>query len=139
MTVPSSCGTVWFVGAGPGDPDLITVKGRRILESADAVLFDHLAPAALLDLAPKTARRIKADGSDEEVQLDTIQVGDSLRVRPGDKVTVSAAEGRLIEALAASGRREEARAMFDRIHRACTLAFLECCLEAVTNFNPSAA
>jgi uroporphyrinogen III methyltransferase/synthase len=49
---------VYLVGAGPGDPDLITVKGRRILESADAVLFDHLAPAALLDLAPAHAERI---------------------------------------------------------------------------------
>ncbi len=37
---------------------------------------------ALLDLAPKTARRIRPDGSEEEVNLDTIQVGDRLRVRP---------------------------------------------------------
>jgi Cu+-exporting ATPase len=41
---------------------------------------------ALLNLAPKTARRVNADGSDEEVSLDAIAVGDSLRVRPGDKV-----------------------------------------------------
>ncbi len=43
---------------------------------------------ALLDLAPKTARRVKDDGSDEEVSLDVVQVGDRLRVRPGDKVPV---------------------------------------------------
>jgi Cu+-exporting ATPase len=43
---------------------------------------------ALLDLAPKTARRLKDDGSDEEVSLDTVQVDDRLRVRPGDKVPV---------------------------------------------------
>ena len=49
---------VYLVGAGPGDPELITVKGRRILEQADAVLFDHLAPAALLELAPPRAERI---------------------------------------------------------------------------------
>ena len=49
---------------------------------------------ALLDLAPKTARRIKADGTDEEVTLDLIVVGDSLRVRPGEKVPV---DGELIE------------------------------------------
>ncbi|MDO8874880.1 MAG: heavy metal translocating P-type ATPase, partial [Pseudolabrys sp.] len=43
---------------------------------------------ALLNLAPKTARRVKDDGSDEEVSLDDVKVGDSLRVRPGDKVPV---------------------------------------------------
>ena len=43
---------------------------------------------ALLDLSPKTARRIRPDGSDEEVQLDSVQVGDRLRVRPGEKVPV---------------------------------------------------
>ena len=51
---------------------------------------------ALLDLAPKTARRIRPDGTDEEVQLDAIGVGDRLRVRPGEKVPVDGAvvEGR---------------------------------------------
>jgi len=43
---------------------------------------------ALLDLAPKTARRVKDDGSDEEASLDQIHAGDRLRVRPGDKVPV---------------------------------------------------
>jgi Cu+-exporting ATPase len=43
---------------------------------------------ALLDLAPKTARRIKADGSEEEIQLDAVHAGDRLRVRPGEKVPV---------------------------------------------------
>ncbi|HGX92393.1 MAG TPA: precorrin-4 C(11)-methyltransferase, partial [Candidatus Tenderia sp.] len=32
-------GKVWFVGAGPGDPDLITVKGRNLIEQADAILY----------------------------------------------------------------------------------------------------
>jgi len=49
---------------------------------------------ALLDLAPKTARRLKADGGDEEVSLDAIAVGDRLRVRPGEKVPV---DGEVIE------------------------------------------
>ncbi len=49
---------------------------------------------ALLDLAPKTARRVKDDGSDEDVPLDEVQVGDRLRVRPGDKVPV---DGVLLE------------------------------------------
>jgi P-type Cu+ transporter len=43
---------------------------------------------ALLDLAPKTARRVKDDGGDEEVSLDVVEAGDRLRVRPGDKVPV---------------------------------------------------
>ena len=43
---------------------------------------------ALLDLAPKTAQRLKADGSDETVSLDVIVVGDRLRVRPGEKIPV---------------------------------------------------
>ncbi|WP_437871713.1 heavy metal translocating P-type ATPase [Methylorubrum extorquens] len=49
---------------------------------------------ALLDLAPKTARRLRADGTDEEIQLDAVQVGDRLRVRPGEKVPV---DGTVIE------------------------------------------
>ncbi len=43
---------------------------------------------ALLELAPKTARRIGDDGADHEVQIDSLQVGDRLRVRPGEKVPV---------------------------------------------------
>jgi Cu+-exporting ATPase len=43
---------------------------------------------ALLDLAPKTARRVNADGSEEEIAIDAIAVGDQLRVRPGEKVPV---------------------------------------------------
>ncbi|MCI4677366.1 heavy metal translocating P-type ATPase [Rhodoblastus acidophilus] len=45
---------------------------------------------ALLDLAPKTARRIKADGGEEEIGLDAVEVGDRLRVRPGEKVPADA-------------------------------------------------
>lgn len=49
---------------------------------------------ALLDLAPKTALRVRDDGSDESVQIDAIQVGERLRVRPGEKVPV---DGELVE------------------------------------------
>src|ERR1039457_3013556 len=49
---------VFLVGAGPGDPELITCKGRRVLERADAVLYDYLANPALLDIAPAGAERI---------------------------------------------------------------------------------
>jgi Cu+-exporting ATPase len=46
---------------------------------------------ALLDLAPKTARRIGADGSEEEISLDMVAIGDRLRVRPGEQVPVDGA------------------------------------------------
>jgi len=51
---------------------------------------------ALLDLAPKTARLLRPDGREEEVALDTVQVGDRLRVRPGEKIPVDGivADGR---------------------------------------------
>ncbi|KSV63288.1 Copper-transporting P-type ATPase, partial [Sinorhizobium sp. GL2] len=49
---------------------------------------------ALLDLAPKTARRIRSDGTDEDVDLEAVAVGDKLRVRPGEKVPV---DGTLLE------------------------------------------
>jgi uroporphyrinogen III methyltransferase/synthase len=51
-------GRVFLVGAGPGDPDLVTVRGAEALRQADVVLYDELAPDALLDLAPCEAIRI---------------------------------------------------------------------------------
>ena len=54
----SAPGKVYLVGAGPGDPDLITSKGRRVLEHADSLLFDHLASDALVALAPSAAERL---------------------------------------------------------------------------------
>ena len=54
----------------------------------------NLAIRQLLGLAPKTARRVRADGSDEDVALDSLLVGDHVRVRPGEKVPV---DGRIVE------------------------------------------
>ncbi len=51
-------GRVVLVGAGPGDPDLITIKGAKALAEADVVVYDRLAAPALLDLAPVGAERI---------------------------------------------------------------------------------
>jgi uroporphyrin-III C-methyltransferase/precorrin-2 dehydrogenase/sirohydrochlorin ferrochelatase len=51
---------VALVGGGPGDPDLITVRGRRLLSQADVVVADHLAPGALLEELPPTVTVIDA-------------------------------------------------------------------------------
>ena len=49
---------VYIVGTGPGDPSLISVRGRRILEGADVVVYDHQVPPALLRAARASAERI---------------------------------------------------------------------------------
>ena len=51
-------GRIILVGAGPGDPDLLTFKAVRALQSADVVLFDDLAPVRVLELARREAQRI---------------------------------------------------------------------------------
>ena len=52
------CGKVYLVGAGPGDPELITVKGLRCLRAADVVLYDRLISTDLLDEAPSGAELV---------------------------------------------------------------------------------
>ena len=65
--------TVYLVGAGPGDPGLLTVRGAELLRQADVVVFDRLSVEALLDLAPASAERIsvgKAPGAVTMAQDD---------------------------------------------------------------------
>lgn len=51
-------GIVYLVGAGPGDPGLMTIKGRELLASCDAVVYDHLASEHFLGWVPGTCRKL---------------------------------------------------------------------------------
>lgn len=63
-------GKVYLVGAGPGDPDLITRKGLRLIQSADVLVFDRLIPLELLDEARSDAEFINAGKSPTKHRLD---------------------------------------------------------------------
>jgi uroporphyrinogen III methyltransferase/synthase len=104
---------VYLVGAGPGDPGLITVKGRKILERADAILYDHLASDRLLDLAPAHAERVYVgkkrsahEFSQEEISamlIERARRGQTVvRLKGGDPF-IFARGGEEMEALAAAG------------------------------------
>jgi len=59
----TATGFVSLVGAGPGDPELITVKALRLLQQADVVIFDRLVSDAILDLIPHGVGRISVGKS----------------------------------------------------------------------------
>jgi uroporphyrinogen III methyltransferase/synthase len=67
-------GVVYLVGAGPGDPGLLTRQGAEALGIADVVVFDHLASSKLLDLAPLAARRVCAGKSSGHCILNQDQI-----------------------------------------------------------------
>lgn len=63
MATEAERGFVYLVGAGPGDPGMLTRRGESVLRLADVVVYDHLASPRLLDLAPAEALRICAGKS----------------------------------------------------------------------------
>ena len=68
-------GKVTLVGAGPGDPGLLTVKGRQALERAEVVIYDRLVSPAVLEMIPAAARRI-----DVGKELSLIHISEPTRL-----------------------------------------------------------
>ncbi len=112
-TVASSRGRVVLVGAGPGDPELITVKGLRCLHAAQVVVYDRLIHPRLLDEVPATAERIFAgkvphgasceQGWIQEILIDRAQKGRVVvRLKGGDPF-VFGRGGEELEACRAAG------------------------------------
>ena len=84
----SSVGWVALVGAGPGDPELLTIRGRRYLESADVVVYDRLVDRRLLGHAPKDAELVDVgkrpgDSRDRQSDINALLVQ---RARSGKRV-----------------------------------------------------
>jgi uroporphyrin-III C-methyltransferase len=104
---------VYLVGAGPGDPDLLTVKALRILQHADVILYDRLVSDEILALANPQARLIdvgKQQGQQEEIQSEIftwiLRLGRStrtiVRLKSGDPM-VFGRGGEELEFLAQHG------------------------------------
>jgi uroporphyrin-III C-methyltransferase / precorrin-2 dehydrogenase / sirohydrochlorin ferrochelatase len=85
---PVSTGSVALVGGGPGDPELITVRGRRLVASADVVVVDRLAPRALLDELPPDVEVIDCGKSAHRHNLTQDEINAVLvdRARAGKRV-----------------------------------------------------
>ncbi|HUR76563.1 MAG TPA: uroporphyrinogen-III C-methyltransferase [Acidimicrobiales bacterium] len=109
--------TVYLVGAGPGDPGLITVRGKELLERAEVVVYDRLSAAVFLDMAPIAAERINvgktpghAATTQEEINALLVDRGRRhdcvVRLKGGDPF-VFGRGGEECEALAKAGVRFE--------------------------------
>ncbi|MDP7469900.1 MAG: uroporphyrinogen-III C-methyltransferase, partial [Dehalococcoidia bacterium] len=106
-------GKVYLIGAGPGDPELITAKGLRCLEAADVVVYDHLVDESLLENARKDARLVFAGKQQshhtlrqEETNALLVSLGQEgkvvARLKGGDPFVLGRG-GEEAAALAASG------------------------------------
>jgi uroporphyrinogen III methyltransferase/synthase len=106
-------GKVYLVGAGPGDPKLLTLRGRECLAQADVVLYDYLANPALLDHAPAEAERVYVGRRGRGIYQDQAEVNRVMieRARAGQVVVrlkggdpfVFGRGGEEAEAVAAAG------------------------------------
>ena len=88
QTDKKSQGEAWIVGAGPGDPGLVTLRGQQLISRADVVLYDRLVSKPVLDFARKEAELIpvgKRAGSQEMSQADINELLIRL-VREGNRV-----------------------------------------------------
>jgi uroporphyrin-III C-methyltransferase / precorrin-2 dehydrogenase / sirohydrochlorin ferrochelatase len=71
-------GHVYLIGAGPGDPELITLRAVRLLSQADVIVYDHLVSTAILDFVPASAQRIYAGKRRNEHTMRQEQINQSL-------------------------------------------------------------
>jgi uroporphyrin-III C-methyltransferase/precorrin-2 dehydrogenase/sirohydrochlorin ferrochelatase len=110
---PASTGEAYLVGAGPGSPDLITIRGRQLLAAADVVLYDRLASPALLAFARRDAELVsvgKTPGRPSITQkqinrllVQLVQSGKRVcRLKGGDPMVFGRA-GEELEALVEAG------------------------------------
>ncbi|HZZ97857.1 MAG TPA: uroporphyrinogen-III C-methyltransferase [Jatrophihabitantaceae bacterium] len=85
---PAATGSVVLVGGGPGDPELITVRGRRLVAAADVVVVDRLAPRALLADLPDGVEVIDCGKSAHRHNLSQDQINEVIvdRARAGKRV-----------------------------------------------------
>ncbi len=81
-------GKVYLVGAGPGDPGLLTLRGREVLEKADVVIYDYLANEEFLKYAPPQCERIYVGKKGGDHTLSQKAINDLLAEKGRDKVVV---------------------------------------------------